>query len=165
MNQNISGTKYVVFGPPAVGKSTLLGKIATAVADGVIKVKITVCDLEAWHAESIQRDAVLDILHDLTSGNVVFGAGGFWPEQFPNTFKKYLLLPAVQDYRRIFFQKAKRRGVGTHKWDEAKRIYAAMEAWGIEVIRSLDEFMELLPGTKFNKTKSSQADGESGESL
>jgi hypothetical protein len=136
-------TKLLIFGPPAVGKSTLLATLGQEVAQGTIREKWNIVDLEAFWFPGISTDDYKDILSALF-GRVIVGAASL---SFVDAFRVlayhpcYLgvvppppewyfifYLPEKRAYHDRYQHKAKTRGVGTdkhHTWEGASELYDA----------------------------------------
>jgi hypothetical protein len=115
--------KYAIFGPPAVGKSTTLGVVAQAVGDGFIPYKLSVVDFEAGFGWDPRVDEIISLLEASKESVLVGGDGVDYRKFDPKTWVRILLLPVLSNYRKMFFQKMKNRGVGTHDWQEAITVY------------------------------------------
>jgi hypothetical protein len=117
------GVKHIViFGPPAVGKSTILSDIGEKSSLGKIK-KVSIVDLEAFNNPSSNN------LKGLTKGNVLIGAGAFDIRNLPISFEPLVFLPSLDDYLQIRESK-KVRGVGNDKFHNDKgclKVYKAFE--------------------------------------
>lgn len=68
---------FCIYGPPSVGKSTILGKIARLVSNGYFQTKINVVDMEAYYPD-MDITAYQLLIKNATkhNNNVVVGMGG-----------------------------------------------------------------------------------------
>jgi hypothetical protein len=127
----MSENKYLeisIFGPPAVGKSTALAEFGVAVSIGKVLRKVNLIDIEGFYSPDRDKlQQTVSIILKLRSGNLAVGADGADHNWFSG-HKLLILPPSIEVYRKIFFQKAKRRGVGSHSWEEARSVYLAYSA-------------------------------------
>lgn len=117
---------HLIYGPPAAGKSSLLGRVAEAASAGIIPYKVTVLDLECFDSK---KDAETILAKVNYRGCHVIGAGATPPDvKVLQAHVKWLLIPdgSLEGYQARYRDKAATRGVGTdehHRPAGALRVY------------------------------------------